>query len=45
MVDGRVWSTGERRREFEVEGLERGFLSLSVIDATGRAARAKVQLD
>ena len=45
LADGHPLRLGERRREFELTGLSKGFLRLSVIDSEGRAVRASVELE
>ena len=44
LADGRPLVTGARDRQSVVPAPGRGFLTLSVIDATGRAARSTVEL-
>ena len=45
LADGHPLRLGERRREFELTGLSKGFLQLSVIDSEGRTVRASVELE
>lgn len=45
MADGAPVLTGARRREAVIEGLARGFSTLSVIDAEGRADRVTIWID
>ena len=45
LVDGRPLATGERERETVLPAPGKGFVTLSVIDAKGRAARAAVRID
>ncbi len=45
MADGAPVLTGVRRREAVIEGLSRGYSTLSVIDAEGRADRVTVWID
>ncbi|HAR53205.1 MAG TPA: penicillin-binding protein 1C, partial [Roseovarius nubinhibens] len=45
LANGRPVATGLRQHELILPGLSRGFSELSVIDAKGRAARVRVQLD
>lgn len=44
LADGRPVATGSHERQEVVEGLGPGFVTLSVIDAEGRSARARVRL-
>jgi len=45
LADGSPVAVGGQERFVEIEGLGAGFVTLSVIDATGRAARTQVFLD
>jgi len=45
MADGTPVLTGVRRREAVIEGLSRGYSTLSVIDGEGRADRVTVWID
>jgi penicillin-binding protein 1C len=45
LADGRPLATGARDREVQVVLPGKGFVTLSVIDARGRAARAKVRIE
>ena len=45
LADGRPIVVGDRGRDAAIEGLGRGYVTLSVIDAKGRASRAAVFLE
>lgn len=45
MVSGRPVATGVRRRELLLDRLPAGFSEIAVIDAEGRAARVRVELE
>ena len=44
LADGRPVATGLHRRSAEIGAAGRGFLTLSVIDAAGRAAQSRIEL-
>ena len=45
LVDGKPLVTGEREREVSVAAPGKGFITLSVIDADGRAAKSRIRVN